>query len=436
MSSSLSTDFVRQLLEKIIARIELSKSQLLQLPWGTYLAPRNVAVASIAYLLLVRLLRYRRRDKIHAKFPFPTRDSLSRMTTLQAWEINKMLGEYEFPFMGQKALQFALFRTYGIPTISKLLVDTKQLSDVSLASKQRYADTEVLIGEFVINPPDSERTINAISRMNYLHSGYRKSGKISNDDLLYTLSLFALEPIKFVGMYEWRGNSELEKCAVGVFWKAIGDAQGISFEALRRFHMGWKDGLEWLEDVQEWATKYEQQHMVPSEYNKKTADETVRILVYDVPGPLKWIGNQFVSCLMDEKLRTAMMYPPPYAPLKFTVDTGLLVRKYFLRYLALPRIIPFKAFSQPDPKTGRSHKVLYMSEPWYIPATFANRWGITAWYKWTMGLPYPGDPKYEPDGYDLEEVGPKLFRGKGKKEMEETRRTLTEARRGGCPFAV
>ena len=109
------------------------------------------------------------------------------MTTTDAQEIQWDLYQLEFPFTTQKSLEFALFRTYGIPTISKLLVQTKQLSDrkhapkvvpeirerpfkSALTTSQRYVDTTVLIGEFMANPPETQRTIDAISRMNYIHS--------------------------------------------------------------------------------------------------------------------------------------------------------------------------------------------------------------------------------------------------------------------------
>lgn len=49
--------------------------------------------------------------------------------------------------------------------------------------------------------------------MNYLHSRYQKAGKISNDDMLYTLSLFVLEVERWVGLYEWRSLTPLEICA-------------------------------------------------------------------------------------------------------------------------------------------------------------------------------------------------------------------------------
>lgn len=71
-------------------------------------------------------------------------------------------------------------RTYGIPSISKLLCETQQLGKVEYAGR-RYVDTSVLISEFLGHAPASERASSAIARMNFLHSRYQKAGKISND---------------------------------------------------------------------------------------------------------------------------------------------------------------------------------------------------------------------------------------------------------------
>jgi hypothetical protein len=56
--------------------------------------------------------------------------------------------------------------------------------------------------------PRSKRILKALARMNYIHSKYQKAGKISQDDLLYTLSVFVTEPITWVGKYEWRSMTE------------------------------------------------------------------------------------------------------------------------------------------------------------------------------------------------------------------------------------
>jgi hypothetical protein len=67
-------------------------------------------------------------------------------------------------------------------------------------------DTGVFITEFATYPFDSERRARAIARVNYIHSHYN----ISNNDLLYTLSVFITVPQHWLKFYEWRPISEME----------------------------------------------------------------------------------------------------------------------------------------------------------------------------------------------------------------------------------
>jgi hypothetical protein len=94
-----------------------------------------------------------------------------------------------------------------------LLCETQQLGKVEYAGR-RYADTSILIVEFLANSPTSERANSAIARMNWLHGRYQKAGKISNDDMLYTLSLFVLEVPRWVNQYEWRTLTPMETCGM------------------------------------------------------------------------------------------------------------------------------------------------------------------------------------------------------------------------------
>lgn len=155
--------------------------------------------------------------------------------------------------------------------------------------------------------PSSDRTITSIARTKFLHTGYRASGKILEADMLYTLSLFALEPIRFVELFEWRSMSDLEKCAIGTYWKRLGDGLGISFEDLPSGKNGFRDGLHFIEELKVWSNKYEEEYMKPSAANKEVADKTMDVLVYTMPRPLKPVGVKFASCMMDERLRNAMM---------------------------------------------------------------------------------------------------------------------------------
>lgn len=68
--------------------------------------------------------------------------------------------------------------------------------------------------------------------MNYLHARYHKAGKIPDIDMLYTLGSAVVDVLRYVDRYEWRGLSAVEKCAIGVFQKALGEKMEIPFTAL------------------------------------------------------------------------------------------------------------------------------------------------------------------------------------------------------------
>lgn len=143
--------------------------------------------------------------------------------------------------------------------------------------------------------------------MNYLHDGYRKQGKILDSDMLYTLSLFALEPSRWTNKYEWRQLTDMELCAIGTFWKSLGDAMEIPYDALPSSEAGWTDGLQWLDELKEWSLEYEKEKMIPAESNKQLAASTIDILMVNVPKKLRGIAKNFVSAILEDRLRTSMM---------------------------------------------------------------------------------------------------------------------------------
>ncbi|KAL4807880.1 streptococcal 67 kDa myosin-cross-reactive antigen like family-domain-containing protein [Aspergillus unguis] len=431
-------------MDKHIAEIMLS---IKQLPIRTVLLdlwrdPKNrsglVAALLAAYLLIQRTLRYRRLKSLHRIYArYTTREQMATMTDHDAFEIQKQMLVKEFPSASLKALQFALFRTYGIPSISSLLLKTSQFSNAATSFK-RYADTGALIGQFMAFDPASERAQTAIARTKYLHIGYRSSGKILESDMLYTLSLFALEPIRFIEEFEWRSLTELEKCAIGTYWKSLGDALEISFQELPSGPHGFQDGLVFLQELREWSLRYEEQYMQPNPTNKEVADKTMDVLVYSLPGWLKPVGVKMASCVMDERLREAMMYPRPSKPYRAFFKTFMAFRKFFLRHLALPRshFNRIDIFTDEPNEFGRYYINVYEAVPYYVKPTLWNRWGPGAWVSWAMGMPLPGDEddKYYPRGFDAEDLGPKYFEGKGRKTVGEIRETLKRERRGQAPF--
>ena len=110
-----------------------------------------------------------------------------------------------------------------------------------------------------------------------------------------------------------------------------------------------------------------------------------------------------------------------------------------MRYLCLPRFTPCRLFSDPDPQTGRIRQFAYLREPYYVAATWWNRWGPEALLTRLLGGTVPGGKegdRYMPQGFLVPEVGPAYHRNKLLDEMKafEDKMTAPGAKRGGCPF--
>jgi len=198
----------------------------------THISPRVQAVcgALLIWLAVVRACRWKRYNDIHRQFQ--AKYDEKSMTPEEAQKIIHVSTMYDMPLLLNYALAFALFKTYGVPSISGLLSATKELKSKETVSR-RYADTELLISTFVgcpisgfldlafaannkgpnPQPADDPRAMVALARVNWLHSKFN----ISNDDFLYTLSLFILEPAAWAKKYGWRPLSSLEQYAFFVF---------------------------------------------------------------------------------------------------------------------------------------------------------------------------------------------------------------------------
>lgn len=116
----------------------------------------------------------------------------------------------------------------------------------------------------------------------------------------------------------------------------------------------------------------------------------------------------------------------------------LSIRRFVLRYLALPRPYYFRlsSITEEYDENGRVFFKEWDGAPYYVKPTIWNRWGPGAWMTWALGRPLPGDEgdKYYPRGYNIPDVGPKYFEGKGRKSMEGTIEELNALKANRCPF--
>lgn len=98
------SQLVRALPNDALAMLTKALPALRQRPFQT------AATAVALYLVLVRALRFRRRDKIIRDFGYPAKRTLESMTVDEACEIHKQLANLEFPETVKTSLFFALFK--------------------------------------------------------------------------------------------------------------------------------------------------------------------------------------------------------------------------------------------------------------------------------------------------------------------------------------
>ncbi|KAE8548207.1 hypothetical protein EYB25_010001 [Talaromyces marneffei] len=360
------------------------------------------------------------------------------MTVREAHEIFRELRELEFPYTLHSAMKLSLLKTAAIPTMAKLFVATRQLNEKN-ASK-RAADTEVILNEVHDREPGSDSHLMGIARMNYLHARYRKAGKILDEDMLHTLGSAVVDIIQGVDRNEWRRLSDVERCAIGVFHRALGDAMEIPFSFLPSHKTGWRDGIHFSQEFYEWTLAYEKVAAQPTDSTRYIGRRLMELAKCNIPASLKPLVESIVITKLEEETRISMGFEKPGPLVTALARSILTARKFILRYLALPRPDSKRVRvlnESPDPSTGLYTWNIWIEHPWYIKPTYKNRWGLKALFVRIFGngaLPSEND-FYKESGYDLRAIGPAAQEKRGQDEMEAIFQNLKETGyASGCPF--
>ncbi len=229
-------------------------------------------------------------------------------------EISFLLQAYEFPWDYERALEFALFRTYAVPAISRLLAKT---GEFLTRPRKRYDDTELILYEISEHGFDSERGQAALARLNAMHGRF----SISNADFLYVLSTFTFEPIRWICRFGWRPLTENEEQGIFHFYCELG----------RRMHI--KNIPKDLISFERYNLEYEQEHFRYSEANYKVGASTRDLLLgFYLPKFLWPLGRPFVYALMDERLIKAFRFPEQSTGLQSFAREALRFRGRLLRW--------------------------------------------------------------------------------------------------------
>ena len=245
-------------------------------------------------------------------------------------EIARLLYACEFSWDIERALEFALFRTYAIPSISGLLART---GEFETRPRKRYDDTELILAETIENGLDSDRGARAIARMNEMHGRYR----IANADMLYVLSTFVCEPIRWLDRFGRRPMTASEQRAWFLYYRGLGVRMGI---------VDIPDGLDGMVALNE-ACERERFRFDPTNHRIGAATRDL-LLGFYLPRALIPMGRPVVHAFLDDPLREAMGFPPAPAWLARALPVALRLRAALLRRLP-PRRKPRNLTRLPRP---------------------------------------------------------------------------------------
>ncbi|KAI0427374.1 hypothetical protein F5Y09DRAFT_35308 [Xylaria sp. FL1042] len=261
-----------------------------------------------------------------------SRGDVETMTLEEAYSIKARIAD-EFPTVFSTAINFVFFKAEGIPSIAKLVARAAQRSSSApQKTPQRPRRGAGVAPGDLLGRPGAAETKAAIDRVNHVHSFYRPSGKMSDDDLLYVLSLFALEPMRWIDRLEGRRLTELERCALATLWKALGEELRIPFDKLPSCaEGGFRDTLHWLAELEDWGRMYEERNREKSPESKLLAQKQLDAWVGGIPGVFRPTARCLVAAFIEPRLRRAMGIETPSATAIFLIETMIYVRKFIRR---------------------------------------------------------------------------------------------------------
>jgi ER-bound oxygenase mpaB/B'/Rubber oxygenase, catalytic domain len=209
-------------------------------------------------------------------------------------------------------LQLAFYRTYAIPSISRLL---EQAGELIGRPRKRAIDTALLMLELVDHGFSHPRGQQVVRRLNRIHRRY----KIANDDYLYVLGTLVFVPTRWLERYGWRPVCCHERTATYLFYRELGRRMGIgdipaSYQAFER-----------------WFDAFERAHLGVTPASRRLWQASRELLAGRFPAPLGSLAGGLADALLDERLRQAVGIDAPPWPIRAGLHLALRARARLLR---------------------------------------------------------------------------------------------------------
>ena len=208
------------------------------------------------------------------------------------YEAVRIIAFETFPWDIERSLEVALIHSFAIPSISSLLIKTGRLVH---RTEERVARTDKLIMDLLWYGLSSTEGKATAEKIRNAHAQY----PISNDEYLFVLSTFILEPIEWMEVYGPRPFTRDEKDAWFLFWSHFGKSMGIA-------HLP-RD----LGELRSWVRNFTNAHMYYAPDNKCLIDAVFGMLQKQIKIPKFFLMNALAS-LFDPATCRALGLEPPF----------------------------------------------------------------------------------------------------------------------------
>ena len=230
-------------------------------------------------------------------------------------KIVKYLADHDAPLDYLISGELAQLQTFAIPSISSLLQRTKQYQNNGI---KRLDDTRAILTECLSDSVQSPRGEHMVKHLNWIHSHY----DISNDDYLYTLALFIIEPVRWMETFGYRPLCEREKKAGYLAFKSLGHAMNIT-------------GIpESRDEFVAWYLNYRNQNMKFHIDNKLVTDGYIAAIKEMFPRLFRPIVRPMILTLInDPELLEATGQKAPLPLVQKLIRGFMAVRRRAQRYI-------------------------------------------------------------------------------------------------------
>ncbi|WP_086828046.1 oxygenase MpaB family protein [Allokutzneria sp. NRRL B-24872] len=231
-------------------------------------------------------------------------------------EIHHGYARQEFPWDYGRGLEVALLKACCVPEISEALAESGHFTR---AGQKRYDDTRILLGEIVAHGFDSPRGRQSISQINRAHHGF----DLANEDMLFVLSTFVFEPIRWIDEWAWRATTPAERLGSFHFFAEIGRRMGVKdlptdHDSFLRFNLD-----------------YEKRRFRYAATNANLGRAVLGVYSSWYRAPIRALVSSTLLCRLDEPARAALGLPEPGRLTRAARTLGL--RTHAAAELLLPR---------------------------------------------------------------------------------------------------